>query len=94
MSEILNRLAAFFMKPAKETAGQAPEGICPNCWGKQEYGDQVRELYKDQQVDVNNHQANYAFVQRIMVTHLQGIQLTRGNDGLTCPTCHTRYPNQ
>lgn len=85
---MIEKLIAFFKKPKSETAGKTPEGLCPNCWGKQEYDDEVREMYKDKQIDVNNHQANYAFIQDFMVTNLNGIKLVKGNNSLECPTCH------
>ena len=30
-----------------------PEGVCPNCWGDQEYGNIIREKFKDAQIGVN-----------------------------------------
>lgn len=87
----ISRLAEFFKKPVKDTKNTPPEGYCPNCWGKQEYDNQIRELYEDKQIDVNNHEANYAFIQNFVVTHLDGIHLKKGDNGLVCPTCHTKF---
>ena len=92
LEELTEHLIAFFRKPAPETKGSAPEGLCPNCWGSQEYGGQIRELYKDRQIDVNNHEAHYAFIQDFVVTHLDGIRLKKGISSLECPTCHAQYP--
>ncbi len=91
---IISSLISFFKRPKSETEDQTPEGFCPNCWGRQEYDNQIRELYKDKQVDVNNHQANYAFIQDFMVTHLDGIHLKRGNTGMECPTCKVNYRDE
>ena len=88
---MIEKLIAFFKKPASETKEMVPEGLCPNCWGEQEYDNQVRELYKDKQIDVNNHQANYAFIQDFMVTHLNGIKLKKGNNSFECPSCRMKY---
>ena len=88
---MIEQLIAFFKKSKEDTTTNPPEGFCPNCWGQQDYNNQIRELYKDQQVDVNNHAANYAFIQKFVVTHLDGIHLKKGNNGLECPTCHTKY---
>ncbi len=88
---MIEKLISFFKKPQTETKDIVPEGICPNCWGEQEYDNKIRTLYKDQQIDVNNHSSNYAFVQQFMVTHLNGIRLKKGNNGLECPTCKIRY---
>ena len=64
--------------------------MCPNCWGKQEYDNQIRELYKDKQVDVNNHRANHAFIKDFVVSRVEGIHLKRGNNGYECPNCRMR----
>ena len=88
---MINTLINFFKKPKEETQNEVPEGLCPNCWGEQEYDSKIRKLYKDKQINVNNHEANYAFIQDFMVTHLNGIHLKKGNNGMECPTCKARY---
>jgi len=89
---MIEKLISFFKKPKEETQNQTPEGLCPNCWGDQEYDNQIRERYKDQQIDVNNGEANYAFIQNFMVTNLNGIHLKKGNNSFECPTCRRKYP--
>lgn len=66
------------------------DGYCPNCWGDQEYADEVRVKFKDPQIDVNNHKANYAFIQEFMVTHLNGIKLKSLEGGRACPRCSAK----
>jgi len=88
---MIEKLIAFFKKSKAETKNQVPEGVCPNCWGSQEYDNQIREMYVDKQIDVNNHEANYAFIQDFVVTHIDGIHLKKGNNSLECPTCRVKY---
>jgi hypothetical protein len=88
---MIEKIISFFKKNKEETKGETPEGLCPNCWGEFEYDNQIREMYKDRQIDVNNNQANYAFIQNFMVTHLNGIHLKKGNNSFECPTCHAKY---
>ncbi len=90
---MIEKLVAFFKRPKEETQGNAPEGYCPNCWGSQEYDNEIREMYEDKQVDVNNHEANHAFIQDFVVTHLNGIHLKKGDTSFECPTCHLKIPN-
>lgn len=90
---MIETLINFFKKPAKETKGEIPEGFCPNCWGEQEYDNTIRELYKDKQIEVNNHAANYAFIQDFIVTRIEGIHLKKGANGLECPTCKLKPVN-
>ncbi|WP_205959920.1 hypothetical protein [Flammeovirga aprica] len=88
---IINSLINFFSKPKSETEGQVPKGLCPNCWGKQEYDNKFRELREDKQINVNNHKENYSFIKEFMVNNLEGIQLIREKDSLTCPVCLLRH---
>jgi hypothetical protein len=88
--DLTKRLVEYFKKPVKETKYTPPQGYCPNCWGKQEYDHQIRKLYMDKQIDVNNHGANYSFIQNFVITYLDGIHLKKGNNGFECPTCHNK----
>lgn len=90
-NSMVEKLISFFKRLAAETINQTPEGICPNCWGEQEYDDVVRDMYVDKQIDVNNHRANHAFIQDFVVTHLNGIKLKKGNNSFECPTCRLQF---
>ncbi len=90
---MIEDLINYFKKPEEETKGKAPRGFCPNCWGEQEYDSMIRELHKDKQIDVNNHKAHYAFIQDFVVTHVQGIRLTKLENGWQCPTCKAVFPD-
>lgn len=70
---------------------EAPEGVCPNCWGKQEWDNKYMEIVKDKQIDVNNHSANHAFIKDFVVTHLDGIKLKKEKDYYHCPQCSLKY---
>lgn len=89
---IIDSLLGYFKQNPEADSAAVPEGLCPNCWGKQEYGDTVRTMYRDKQIDVNNHSANYAFIQDFVVNHVDGIRLKKGNNGYQCPTCKTVVP--
>ncbi|AIZ40843.1 MULTISPECIES: hypothetical protein [Cellulophaga] len=70
-----------------------PESVCPNCWGDQEYGNVIREKYRDIQIEVNNKERKHAFIQDFIVTNLSGIRLKSTVNGLECPTCQLRNEN-
>jgi len=89
---MIEKLIGFFKQHSEKTKDVTPKGLCPNCWGKQEYDNKIRKLYKDKQIDVNNNEANYAFVQDFVVTRLNGIKLVKGNSGFKCPTCGLVLP--
>ncbi|MFT4525890.1 MAG: hypothetical protein ACI9FU_001703 [Granulosicoccus sp.] len=83
----IESLTSFFAKSKEETKDQVPVGACPICWGEQEYDGEVRQLYKDKQIDVNNHRANHAFIQDFVVNHVDGIRLRKMENGYQCPRC-------
>jgi len=85
--DIIETLSSFFKKAKEETKGKTPEGFCPNCWGQQDYDGKFREMESDMQIEVNDHRANYAFIQEFMVTNLNGIKLKSAVHGAECPTC-------
>jgi len=88
---MIEKLIRFFKQSPEETKTKVPEGICPNCWGEQEYDNVIRDMYKDKQIDVNNHKINYAFVQDFVVNRLNGIHLIKGDNSLQCPTCKIKF---
>lgn len=68
-----------------------PQGVCPNCWGRQEYGGKAIDLMEDKQIDVNNSNSRHAFIQDFVVNHVDGIQLKKHSQGYVCPTCQKEY---
>ena len=86
IKDVVNRMVEFFKKPQEETVNEAPEGMCSLCWGYQEYDGKVRQLYRDKQVDVNNHKDSYMLIQGFVKEHLDGYQI---KDGVVhvCPNC-------
>ena len=83
----MNFLKKLLEGSPKHKVEELTSDYCPNCWGDQEYGDQIREKFEDPQIDINNHEANYAFVQKFMVDQLQGIKLQNTLQGKECPRC-------
>ena len=84
---MIEKLVTFFKRPADQIILENPDGICPNCWGKQEYDNVIRELYQDHQIDVNNGQTNHNFIKKVVVNKIEGIRLKKGNNGLVCNSC-------
>jgi len=84
--DIIKNIVEFFKKPKEETVNQSPEKVCNLCWGIQEYDGKIRQLYKDKQVDVNNHKDSYMLVQGFVKKHIDGYHL---KDGVVhvCPNC-------
>ncbi|MFK8058179.1 MAG: hypothetical protein AB8F78_18780 [Saprospiraceae bacterium] len=85
---LFNNVLDFFKNNTNQQANAVPEGVCPNCWGSQEYGKLVRDIQKDVQVEVNRGTENYAFVQAFVTKHVKGIELKNKLKGMVCEMCH------
>jgi len=90
---MINFFRRLFKRNAIKDFDAAPEGVCPNCWGDQEYGNIIREKFKDKQISVNNKQDRHAFIQDFIVTNLSGIKLKSSVNGHECPTCKVNFKN-
>ena len=69
----------------------APEGVCPNCWGREEYGGQFYEAIKNRGIDATHPEKNAGWIQEYAETHLKGIHLARQGDQDVCPKCKVSY---
>ena len=70
---------------------KAPEGLCPNCWGRQEYGGNFYEAVKNHGLDVNSKYPEVGWIKDYAETHLKGIALRRERDKLVCESCKISY---
>ena len=82
----------YFTK--KEANQKAPEGFCPNCWGRQEYEGEFFNAMKNEGIDVNNVSKKIGWVQDYADKHLAGIRLQQEATGLVCAKCKTTYRAQ
>lgn len=82
----MKNILAYFEKHALESEGEAPDGLCPICWGHQQYDRKIRILFRDKQIDVNNHRERYLIVQDFLKKHIEGIHLKQGKIE-TCQQC-------
>jgi hypothetical protein len=89
----LDTVAAFFRRTPDETAGEVPDGACPNCWGHFEYDGQFRKAAKDRGYAVLAGQEKQAFIQAFVSEHIDGIRLQRSAGGLVCPHCKVEQPS-
>ena len=82
----------YFLKAHKrQDKEEAPEGLCPNCWGRQEYGGNFYEAVKNHGLDVNSKYPEIGWIKDYAETHLKGIALHRQGDKLVCESCKISY---
>ena len=82
----VDSLVEFIRKPEEQTVDKTPDGLCPVCWGYQQYDKKLRKLFRDKQVDVNSGRDSYMLVQKFVVDHLDGIRLKEG-EVVACTKC-------
>ena len=85
LKENLNRF--FKAKISNDVTEAAPEGVCPNCWGRQEW---EGEFYKRIKAKNRNSDSNdyKNFIDEV-VSKLDKITLKE--DTYECTTCHVQY---
>lgn len=88
-TNLFERLQSFLKR--KNTTAEAPEGFCPNCWGRNEYGGQFFDALKNENVDVNNLSEKKGWILDYADKHLLNIQLVREDDVHVCQKCKLTY---
>ena len=78
MSIVENLKNYFKLKSKGETTLKAPEGICPNCWGKQEWEGDFYKLNKGNKL-VGNNQTYNNFINKIVENNIEGISIKEGD---------------
>ena len=88
MSLIENIKNYFTKKENNQPTGDAPEGICPNCWGKQEWEGEFYKLMKGSKNEKRDETYNN-FINKIVENNIDGIAIHK--DTYTCKTCNVNY---
>ncbi len=88
--DFFENMLDYLKRPKEETESQAPEGVCPVCWGYQEYDHKIRKLFKDDQIDVIHHKKKYTRTLWFVKKYIEGIRLREG-ETQTCPTCGEKH---
>ena len=87
MSIVENLKKHFKEKSEGKEIGKAPEGVCPNCWGKQEWdGEFYKKMNKKNSIQNSNIYDN--FINQV-VEKLDKIALHK--DTYICETCKIKY---
>ena len=86
---LLDSIKNFFKaKLEGKATADAPEGVCPNCWGKQEWEGQIYEKIKAQNITPESNTYSsfiYEVVQKLD-------KITLKEDTYTCTSCNVKYP--
>ncbi len=88
---LFEQVKAYFdqIRRGQEKAG-APEGVCPNCWGKQEWDGEYYQFIKGEGGDPSKD--TYTSFIKDVTRKLDKITIQK--DSYTCETCATRFPEK
>ena len=86
---IIQNLKKYFTSKAEgNISKKAPVGICPNCWGKQEWEGEFYKLNKGNKL-IGNDQTYNNFINKIVENNISGIAINQEN--YECETCKISY---
>lgn len=71
------------------TQQTAPEGYCPNCWGRQEYSGDFFQAIKNEGITTNNLSSKKGWILAYAEKYLTGIRLKQQGTDYVCTTCTT-----
>ena len=80
----------FKKKDNNETTGAAPEGVCPNCWGKQEW---EGHFYKKMKANNITPESN-TYTNFIHEVAQKLDKITLKEDTYLCETCKIEYKKE
>lgn len=87
--DLTQRITNFFKAKSKnQDTDAAPEGVCPNCWGKQEWEGEYYEQMKAKNVTPESDTYNN-WIKEFVTKHIDGIALKE--DTYTCTTCKVSF---
>ncbi len=72
-----------------ENATITPEGLCPNCWGRTEYGGKFYTQLEKENIDINNSRSGLGWIQDYANEHFTSIVLKKRGTGSesVCMAC-------
>lgn len=88
MTSIKENIKAFFSTKDKgESAGDAPKGMCPVCWGRSEWEGEYYEIIRDKHLNPEGD-IYESFISKIADRHVNGTH-THGTEYI-CSTCNKK----
>ena len=91
--QLIESLLNFLKRRGTPEETETPKGICPNCWGREEYAGHFYERVKQENLNAQSKDSNVGWIQAYANKNLSGIALKRSGNGeeLICPSCRVSY---
>jgi len=86
MNAIAQNIKNYFSKKLKgEKTAAAPEGMCPNCWGHNEWDGEFYKIIKDKHT-IPGGEVYESFISKIVDKHVETTHIHE--DKYICTTCN------
>lgn len=89
--DLVKNILAFLNKNPCDNNKKTPQGFCPNCWGRQEYGGYFYEAIKTKNFKDLEHKKGW--ITSYVEQNLKSIQLQPKEKKLVCNVCFKSYEN-
>lgn len=73
---------------------EVPHGLCPNCWGRLEYGGEFYKAVQKENLDLNNLEKHKGWIQALATKYAYGLELKKKGAEWECELCNTKYENE
>jgi len=91
MKTIITNIKDYFYKKEKDISTEtAPKGMCPDCWGREEWDGQFYEIVKDKHLIPNNDKYE-SFISKIVEKHIETTHIHENK--YICTTCNKPIKN-
>ncbi len=90
---LVQSLISFLKKKNTPEEMDVPAGLCPNCWGREEYSGHFYERVMRENSNINKKNMKVGWINDYANKHLSGIALVRKGNGeeLICKKCSIGY---
>ncbi|MFT5860728.1 MAG: hypothetical protein ACI865_002842 [Flavobacteriaceae bacterium] len=85
MKEIVQNIKNYFSKKERnEVSGNAPDGMCPTCWGYEEWDNQYYKIMRDKHITPGGDRYD-SFISKIVDKHVNTTH--QHKNVYVCTTC-------
>ena len=86
---LIESIQNYFKKKIDDDETESsPEGVCPTCWGKQEWQGEYYEQMKAHNITPESDTYNN-FIKEFVTKNIEGIKIKE--DTYTCTTCNLSH---
>lgn len=90
---LVESLIEFLHKKGTKEELVTPEGVCPNCWGREEYAGHFHERLRKENYDITTVDKEVGWINDYANKHLQSIAVKKrpNTDEPYCEKCSVSY---